>query len=41
LGTLFELNALVFLDSVIAGLIGALEKKEEDLAERHLARSYW
>jgi len=35
LGTLFELNALVFLDSVIAGLIVALEKKEEELAERH------
>jgi 6-phospho-3-hexuloisomerase len=36
LGTLFELNSLVFLDSVIAGLIGALDKKEEELAERHV-----
>jgi 6-phospho-3-hexuloisomerase len=35
LGTLFEINAMVFLDSVIAGLIAALEKKEEELAERH------
>jgi hypothetical protein len=26
---------MVFLDSVIAGLIAALEKKEEELAERH------
>jgi len=25
----------VFLDSVIAGLIAALEKKEEEIAERH------
>jgi len=35
LGTLFEINVMVFLDSVIAGLIAALEKKEEELAERH------
>jgi len=35
LGTLFEINVMVFLDSVIAGLIVALEKKEEELAERH------
>jgi 6-phospho 3-hexuloisomerase len=35
LGTLFEINVVVFLDSVIAGLIAALEKKEEELAERH------
>src|SRR5674536_401534 len=30
LGTLFEINVMVFLDSVIAGLIVALEKKEEE-----------
>lgn len=35
LGTLFEINVMVFLDSVIAGLIAALEKKEEELAARH------
>jgi len=35
LGTLFEINVMVFLDSVIAGLIVALEKKEEELAKRH------
>lgn len=35
LGTLFEINVMVFLDSVIAGLIAILEKKEEELAERH------
>jgi 6-phospho-3-hexuloisomerase len=35
LGTLFEINVMVFLDSVIAGLIVALEKREEELAERH------
>jgi 6-phospho-3-hexuloisomerase len=35
LGTLFEINVMVFLDSVIASLIAALEKKEEELAERH------
>ena len=35
LGTLFEINVMVFLDSVIAGLIAALEKKEEEIAERH------
>ncbi len=26
---------MVFLDSVIAGLIAALQKKEEELEERH------
>jgi len=35
LGTLFEINVMVFLDSVIAGLIAALQKKEEELEERH------
>ena len=35
LGTLFEINVMVFLDSVIAGLIAALEKNEEEIAERH------
>jgi 6-phospho-3-hexuloisomerase len=35
LGTLFEINVMVFLDSIIAGLIAALEKKEEELAARH------
>jgi 6-phospho-3-hexuloisomerase len=35
LGTRFVINVMVFLDSGIAGLIVALEKKEEELAERH------
>jgi 6-phospho-3-hexuloisomerase len=35
LGTLFEINVMVFLDSVIAGLMEALGKKEKDLERRH------
>ncbi len=35
LGTLFEINVMVFLDSVIAGLMAALGKEEHDLAQRH------
>ncbi|MGZ4901764.1 MAG: 6-phospho-3-hexuloisomerase [Halobacteriota archaeon] len=35
LGTLFEINVMVFLDSVIAGLMEALGKEEHDLAQRH------
>ncbi len=35
LGTLFEINVMVFLDSVIAGLMEALGKEEHDLALRH------
>jgi len=35
LGTMFEIAALVFFDGVIAGLMAALGKKEEDLRARH------
>jgi len=35
LGTLFEISALVFLDGLIAELMHRLDKKEEDLNERH------
>jgi len=35
LGTLFEINVMVFLDSVIAGLMEALGKEEKDLERRH------
>lgn len=35
LGTLFEITALVFLDSVIAGLMVKLGRKEEELRTRH------
>ncbi|WP_370004768.1 6-phospho-3-hexuloisomerase [Methanothermobacter sp. KEPCO 2] len=35
LGTLFEISALVFLDGLIAELMHRLDKREEDLNERH------
>lgn len=35
LGTLFEITALTFLDSVIASLMVKLGKKEEELRARH------
>ncbi|MDI6819801.1 MAG: 6-phospho-3-hexuloisomerase [Candidatus Hodarchaeaceae archaeon] len=35
LGTIFEITALVFFDGVIASLMTALGKKEEDLRARH------
>ncbi len=35
LGTLFEVTALVFLDSVIAGLMVKLGRNEEELWKRH------
>ena len=35
LGTLFEINVMVFLDSVIAGLMEALGKEEKDLERQH------
>ncbi len=35
LGTLFEITALVFLDSVVAGLMAKLGRKEEELRARH------
>lgn len=35
LGTLFEITAMVFLDGVVAALMTALGKKEEDLRARH------
>jgi len=35
LGTLFEINVMVFLDSVIAGLMEALGKEEQDLERQH------
>jgi len=37
LGTMFELSALVFLDSIIAELMHRMGKKEEDLRKRHAA----
>ena len=35
LGTMFEITAIVFLDGVVASLMAALGKKEEDLKARH------
>lgn len=35
LGTLFEISCMVFLDGVISALMSKLNKKEEDLKERH------
>ncbi|MGB9837191.1 6-phospho-3-hexuloisomerase [Methanothermobacter sp.] len=35
LGTLFEISALVFLDGLIAELMHRMDKREEDLNERH------
>lgn len=35
MGTLFEVTALVFLDSVVASLIAKLGRKEEELRARH------
>lgn len=35
LGTLFEITALVFLDSVVATLMAKLGRKEEELRARH------
>ncbi len=35
LGTLFEITALVFLDSVVASLMTKLGRKEEELRARH------
>lgn len=37
LGTMFELSALVFLDSIIAELMLRMGEKEEDLRKRHAA----
>ena len=35
MGTIFEISALVFLDSLIAQMMHNLGKTEEDLKSRH------
>ena len=35
MGTIFEISALVFLDSIIAQMMSDLGKTEDDLKSRH------
>ena len=35
LGTMFEISTMVFLDGVIAALMGVTKKSEDDLKKKH------